>query len=202
MKKILEFLGIRKLTTKTMCTLGVFIALAVVFDILFTIPISQSLQISFSYIPIFVIAALYGPFFGGITYVISDALSAYILYGSVSPLLSITAFLSGFVFGLFFYKKYNPSTDYIVISVSLFGKRFHKRFNFSLGFMVRVIICVILQFVISLFLNTYLLTIMYNFIYIAKVIERLPTSLLKLVVQTVVFSLSPAYLRLFNKLSK
>lgn len=180
MKKILEFLGIRKLTTKTMCTLGVFIALAVVFDILFTIPISQSLQISFSYIPIFVIAALYGPFFGGITYVISDAMSAYILYGSVSPLLSITAFLSGFVFGLFFY----------------------KRFNFSLGFIVRVIICVILQFVISLFLNTYLLTIMYNFVYIAKVIERLPTSLLKLVVQVVVFSLSPAYLKLFNKLSK
>ena len=180
MQKILENLGIRKFTTKQVCTLAVFIALAVVFDILLTIPISQSLQISFSYIPIFVIAALYGPVSGGITYVISDAISALLLYGSVSPLLSITAFLSGFIFGLCFYKKY----------------------TFSAGFVIRLVVCVLLQFAISLFLNTYFLTVMYNFIFKAKVIERLPTSVFKLVVQSVVFYVSPYYLKLFEKISK
>lgn len=180
MSKFYDALGIRKFTTKHVCTLAVFIALAVVFDIMSTLPISQTLQISFSYIPVFVIAALYGPISGGITYVISDAISALILYGSVSPLLSITAFLSGFIFGLCFYKKY----------------------TFSVGFVIRLIICVLLQFAISLFLNTYFLTVMYNFIFKVKVIERLPTSLLKLVVQSVVFYVSPYYLKLFEKISK
>lgn len=180
MQKFLESLGIRKFTTREICTLAIFIALSVVFDILSTLPISQSLQISFSYVPVFVIAALYGPVSGGITYVLSDAISAFLLYGSVSPLLSLTAFLSGFVFGLFFYKKY----------------------TFSKGFVIRLIICVLLQFAISLLLNTYFLTIMYNFVYKVEIIKRLPTSLLKLAVQSVVFFASPHYLKIFAKFTK
>lgn len=180
MQNFLEGLGIRKFSTKQICTLAIFIALAVVFDILLTIPISNSLQISFSYIPVFVIAALYGPVPGGLTYVISDAISALILYGSVSPLLSITAFLSGFIFGLCFYKNY----------------------TFSKGFIIRLIICVLLQFVISLFLNTYILTIMYKLVFKAEIIKRFPTSLLKLLVQTVVFYISPYYLKVFSKIAK
>lgn len=177
MQKFLESLGPRKFTTKQICTLAVFIALAVVFDILLTIPISQTLQLSFSYIPVFVIAALFGPVSGGITYVISDAISALLLYGSVSPLLSITAFLSGFIFGLCFYKKY----------------------TLSKGFVVRLIICVLLQFAISLFLNTYFLTVMYKFVFQVEIIKRLPTAMLKLVVQSIVFYFSPYYLKLFSK---
>ncbi|MBQ8540188.1 MAG: folate family ECF transporter S component [Clostridia bacterium] len=180
MQNFLENLGIRKFTTKQICTLAIFIALAVVFDIVSTLPISQTLQISFSYVPVFVIAALYGPVSGGITYVLSDAISAFILYGSVSPLLSITAFLSGFIFGLCFYKNY----------------------TFSKGFVARLIICVLLQFVISLFINTYFLTVMYNFVFKVEIIKRLPTSLLKLVVQSVVIFVSPHYLKLFAKLAK
>ena len=180
MQNFLEGLGIRKFTTKQICTFAIFIALAVVFDILLTIPISQSLQISFSYVPVFVIAALYGPIPGGITYVLSDAISAFILYGSVSPLLSVTAFLSGVIFGLCFYKNY----------------------TFSKSFIVRLVICVLLQFAISLFLNTYFLTIMYNFVYKVEIIKRLPTSLLKLVVQSVVFFVSPHYLKIFARLAK
>lgn len=180
MQKFLENLGFVKFSTKQICTLAIFIALAVVFDIISTLPISQTLQISFSYVPVFVIAALYGPVSGGITYVLSDAISAFILYGSVSPLLSITAFLSGFIFGLCFYKNY----------------------TFSKGFVMRLIICVLLQFVISLFINTYFLTVMYNFVFKVEIFKRLPTSLLKLVVQSVVFFVSPHYLKLFAKLAK
>lgn len=180
MQKVLESLGFRKFTTRQVCTLSIFIALAVVFDLLSTLPVSQTLQISFSYVPVFVIAALYGPVSGGITYVISDAISAFLLYGSVSPLLSVTAFLSGLVFGLCFYKHY----------------------TFSKGFIVRLVICVLLQLFISLVINTYFLTIMYNFIFKVEVIKRLPFSLLKLVIQSVVIYLSPYYLKVFSKFTK
>ncbi|MBR5535046.1 MAG: folate family ECF transporter S component [Clostridia bacterium] len=180
MQRFLDFLGFRKLTTRQICTLAIFIALAVVFDMLSTMPISQTLQISFSYVPIFVIASLYGPLSGGITYVISDAISAFLLYGSVSPLLSATAFLSGVVFGLCFYKRY----------------------NFSKGFIARLVICVLLQFFISLVINTYFLTVMYNFIFNVEIVKRLPFSLLKLGVQSVVIYFSPYYLKLFSKFAK
>ncbi len=180
MQKFLENLGFRKFTTRQICTLSIFIALAVVFDMLSTLPISQSLQISFSYVPVFVIAALYGPISGGLTYLISDAISAFLLYGSVSPLLSVTAFLSGLVFGLCFYKNY----------------------TFSKGFIIRLVICVLLQFVISLILNTYFLTIMYKLIFKVEIIKRLPFSLLKLVIQSVVIYLSPYYLKIFSKFAK
>ncbi|MBQ6795051.1 MAG: folate family ECF transporter S component [Clostridia bacterium] len=180
MQKFLESLGFRKFTTRQVCTLSIFIALAVVFDLLSTLPVSQTLQISFSYVPVFVIAALYGPVSGGITYVISDAISAFLLYGSVSPLLSVTAFLSGLVFGLCFYKHY----------------------TFSKGFIVRLAICVLLQLVISLVINTYFLTIMYNFIFKVEIVKRLPFSLLKLAVQSVVIYFSPYYLKIFSKFTK
>lgn len=180
MQKFLEGLGFRKFTTRQICTLSIFIALSVVFDLLSTLPVSQSLQISFSYVPVFVIAALYGPLSGGITYLISDAISAFLLYGSVSPLLSVTAFLSGLVFGFCFYKRY----------------------TFSKSFIVRLVVCVLLQFVISLIINTYFLTIMYHFVFKVEIIKRLPFSLLKLVIQSFVIYFSPYYLKVFSKFAK
>lgn len=177
MEKIKEQLGICRLRTKDICVLAMFIALSIVFDIFFTVPVSNTLQITFSYIPIFVVAALYGPLWGGITYVIADAVGALLIYGSASPLLSLTAFLSGIAYGFFFYKRH----------------------TYSVSFIIRLIACVIVQFFISIVINTYFLTVMYHSIFATELIKRLPSSSIKAVVQIIVIYLSPYYLNIFKK---
>ena len=64
------------------------------------------LRIGFGFLPIAIIAMMYGPLSAGIAYAIGDLLGMMIFpSGSFFPGFTLTAFLTGVVYGLVLYKK-------------------------------------------------------------------------------------------------
>ena len=69
--------------------------------------VSSFLEISFAFLAIAAAGMLYGPVMAGIIGVLADTLGFFLspANGAFFPGFTLSAFLSGFVFGLFFYKK-------------------------------------------------------------------------------------------------
>ena len=136
----------KKFDLKTVAVLGIMIALEIVLA-RFSIHTSD-LKIGFSFVPIVVAAALYGPIAGGIVGAIGDVVSAILFpVGSYFPGFTVTAFLTGAIFGLFLYKK--ESNLNVVLSVLL------------------------TQAVISQFVNTYFISVLYGNPYWPLFVTRL-----------------------------
>lgn len=182
MKKFVEWLGVRKLNSKSVATLGLFVALTVVFTIWSTVRIGNQIEISLKFVPVFVMGALFGPLFAGLTSLLGDIISV-ILFPVGAPIIGmfVTEFLSGFFYGAFFYRRYTMRRSYIV----------------------RMLICVICQFVLSLGLNSYFL---YSAGYFssmeAAVGIRFAASFAKVFVQAAIIMLAPYYLKIFSKFTK
>ena len=70
------------------------------------IVVSSFLEISFAFLAVAAGGMLYGPVMGGIIAVVADTFGFFISpNGGFFPGFTLSAFLSGFLFGLFFYKK-------------------------------------------------------------------------------------------------
>ncbi len=86
----------------------VIIALLMAMEIILTRFLSIStpiLRIGFGFLPIAVIGILYGPLWAGAAYAIGDIIGALLFpIGEYFPGFTLTAFLSGFVFGLILHK--------------------------------------------------------------------------------------------------
>lgn len=182
MQKISTWLGFRKLDTKAICTLGLFIALTVVFTLYFTLRIDTKIEISFNFIPTFIIGALFGPLYAGITYLLADIISVIAVpLGPPIPGLSITAFISGFIYGIFFHRNYKMSKSYVV----------------------RMVVCVLLQFVLSVLVNSFVLYHAYGSNNLTFWIAyRFPASFIKIFLQAAVIMFAPHYLKIFSKFTK
>lgn len=91
---------VRVLTTAAMLA-----AIAVVLGF-FKIPLTPTIEIRFAQIPIAIASGLFGPFVGAVVGVISD-IGGYILKptGPFFPGFTISAAISGILFGVFLYKK-------------------------------------------------------------------------------------------------
>ncbi|MBQ3110191.1 MAG: folate family ECF transporter S component [Clostridia bacterium] len=182
MQKIKNWLGFRKLDTKAVALLGIFVALTMVFTMYSTVRVGNSIEVSLKFIPVFVMGALFGPFFAGITCFLGDALSV-ILFPVGPPIIGmfLTEFLSGFFFGAFFYRKYEMNVSYII----------------------RMVVCVVIQFVLSIILNSYFLVDAGYFSSMEAAISiRMVASLAKAPIQAVVIIFAPFYLKAFSKLVK
>jgi len=91
--------------TKTVVFSGVFIALTVILTHIFAIQ-TPFLRISFGFLPIAVFAMLFGPWKTGLMAAIADILGGMIFSpGLFFPGFTVSAFLSGLIYGYFFYKK-------------------------------------------------------------------------------------------------
>lgn len=93
-------------TSKQVTIAGVLIALQLILTRLFVIE-TPFLRISFLFVPTFIMAILFGPLFTGLISAFSDTLGL-LLFGKISlffPGFTVSAFLTGFIFGCFFYKK-------------------------------------------------------------------------------------------------
>lgn len=135
----MEFLqktGVRKLTTKELVLMALFIAMNVVLVRLLSFQ-TLTQRISFGFVPTAFAGMILGPFWGGIMAVISDITGMLIFSKGMIyfPLFSVSEFLYGFLYGLFLYRK--------------------KSCFF------RVLICVLLQ---SLFISM-LLTTLWTYLY-------------------------------------
>ena len=152
----------KKFDLKIVAVLGLLIALEIVLA-RFSIHTSD-LKIGFGFVPIVVAAVLYGPIAGGMVGALGDVVSAILFpVGSYFPGFTVTAFLTGAIFGLFLYKK--ESVPNVFFSVLL------------------------TQAVISQFVNTYFISILYGNPYWPLFVMRLAQTAAMSAVQIVLIIL-------------
>ena len=87
----------------------VVIALLIAMEIIFTRFLSLNLpivRIGFGFLPVAVCAILYGPFWAAVGYAAGDVLGMIIFpSGQYFPGFTLTAVVTGLIYGLFLYKK-------------------------------------------------------------------------------------------------
>jgi ECF transporter S component (folate family) len=104
--------------TKMIVFLGLMIALNVVLSRFLSFS-SGWMRIGVSFIPVVVGAMLCGPVLGGMAAAVADVLGFFIVStGGYIPGITISAFLSGAIFGLLLYKK-DRSVSRILISSAI-----------------------------------------------------------------------------------
>jgi ECF transporter S component (folate family) len=90
---------------KKLAMLSMLVALEIVLNRFLSIN-TIGTKIGFSFVPIVVAAFLFGPLSAGIVYAIADFLGAILFpIGPYFPGFTVSAFLMGFTYGIFIYKK-------------------------------------------------------------------------------------------------
>lgn len=99
-------LSVRELSSiRTVAVCGMLLALKLVLN-LFTVNVSSLIKIGFSYLPVALAGMLFGPVVGGIVGATGDVLGYFVQpSGPYFPGFTLNAFLSGFVYGLFLYRR-------------------------------------------------------------------------------------------------
>lgn len=152
-----------KMNTKMLVTASVLIALNIILSRFLSIN-AWNLKIGFTFVSIFVAAYFYGPVFCSIVAVIADILGALLFpSGAFFPGFTVTALLTGLLFGFMLYKKQTP---------------------------VRILTTVLIdQLVLGLIVNTYWLSILYGTAFEAVVVTRIVQCLIMIPVQFITISL-------------
>ena len=142
-----------RFSTKTLTTLAMLTAIEIILSRFLSVN-AWNIKIGFNFVPIVVAAILYGPIAAGIVAALGDFLGAILFpIGAYFPGFTLTAFLTGCVFGVFLHEKDEkdalPSEDGE-------DKKSGKGW-------LRIIAAVgINQLVLSLFLNTLWISILYG----------------------------------------
>ena len=94
-----------KISARTVVYLGVLTALEIVLNRFLSIN-AWNIKIGFSFVPVAVAAMMFGPLGGGVVGALGDFLGAVLFpIGPYFPGFTLTAFLTGAVFGLFLRKE-------------------------------------------------------------------------------------------------
>ena len=163
----------KRFGTRTLTTLALLTAVEIVLSRFLSVN-AWNIKIGFSFVPIVIAAVLYGPLEAGTVAALGDFIGALLFpIGAYFPGFTLTAFLTGCVFGLFLHQKQN---------------------------WLRIIAAVgINQFILSLFLNTLWISILYGSPYGPLLITRAVQSVLLTVVQLVSIRLITAALARYGK---
>ncbi len=95
----------RNFSAKPLVLSGVFIALTILFTYVFSIQ-TPFLRISFGFLPIAVYAVMFGPLRTACMAAVADLLGSMLFFaGLFFPGFTLSAFISGFIYGYFFYEK-------------------------------------------------------------------------------------------------
>ena len=142
-----------RFSTKTLTTLAMLTAIEIILSRFLSIN-AWNIKIGFNFVPIVVAAILYGPIAAGIVAALGDFLGAILFpIGAYFPGFTLTAFLTGCVFGVFLHEKDEkdalPSEDGE-------DKKSGK------GWLQIIAAVCINQLVLSLFLNTLWISILYG----------------------------------------
>lgn len=154
-----------KFSTKMLAVMSILVALEVIIARFGTIRPTQSIKISLDFIPIVAAAVLYGPVPAVIISILADVLGAFLFpVGPYFPGFTLTAALTGLLYGLLLHKK-SQSLPRAALAV------------------------VLQQAVLSLGLNTYWLHILYGMPYVPTLVTRLVQAGIVTAVQLVVIPL-------------
>lgn len=94
-------------STRNLVFMALIVALYVVISCLSTF-LSSYIRISFTYIPVALASAMFGPVCGGVVGVLGDVFAFVVSQsagGSYFPGFTLNAFIGGFIYGIFFYKN-------------------------------------------------------------------------------------------------
>lgn len=168
-----------KFNVRLLVHLAVLIAMAIVLSRFVSIPL-PTMRIGFGFVPIAICGMMYGPVWAAIVAAVADVLGAMIFYfGSVSPGITLSAALTGVVFGLFLYKGAEPWTTVSWVKLAA-----------AVG-----INCLI----ISLLLTTLWLSMLYGTPYLALLPTRLLQSAIMIPVQIIVLRVLNRPIMLYSK---
>lgn len=156
--------------TKSIVIMGVLAAIEIILSRFLSIN-AWNIKIGFSFIPIAIAAILLGPLKGGIVAAISDFIGAILFpIGVYFPGFTLTAFFTGFVFGVFLYR--NQSTIRIILAVS------------------------INQLIFSLVVNTFWISVLYGSPYGPLFLTRITQAAVLIPVQLIILRvLSKAFVK-------
>ena len=125
----------QKLNLRQLCALALLTAITVILAVFCTIRVGSAIKIPLKFISVFLTAVIFGPWYAGLSAALGDILNLMLApSGAPLPLLTVLEFLSGFIFGIFFYK------------------------NAEKSYFLRVLICTFLLFLSDMFLTTAVLT--------------------------------------------
>ncbi len=148
-----------RFTTKILTTLALLIALEIVLSRFLSIN-AWNIKIGFSFVPVLVAAIVYGPLEAGIVGALGDFIGALLFpIGAYFPGFTLTAFLTGLVFGFFLHKSQAWWRSIAAIGIN--------------------------QFVLSLLLNTLWISILYGSPYVPLLMTRIVQCLILTAVQLV-----------------
>ncbi|MBQ0040781.1 MAG: folate family ECF transporter S component [Clostridiales bacterium] len=106
----------KKLTTEMIVVIAFMVALEIVLSKLVSVNISF-LRIGFGFLPIAILAILYGPIWAGVGYAIGDIIGGFLFpTGAFFPGFTVTAALTGVLFGLVLYNKKITFVRALVVS--------------------------------------------------------------------------------------
>lgn len=149
----------KRISVRSIALMGLMIALQIVFSRFLSIQ-TWNLKISFGFLPLVITAILLGPAEAGIVGALADFLGTIIFpTGPYFPGLTLTALITGVVWGLFFNKK-----------VTLPRVAFAAAIN---------------NFIFSMLLNGYWISILYGSPYLGILQVRLPQACVMFMVEIV-----------------
>jgi ECF transporter S component (folate family) len=92
-------------SVSTITIIGFLIALEIILTRFLSIN-TPIVRIGFGFVPVAIVAVLYGPLWAGLAYAIGDIIGAFLFpTGAFFPGFTLTAFLTGLTFGLFLYGR-------------------------------------------------------------------------------------------------
>lgn len=107
----------QRFTAKSIAFMGILMALDLILSRFFSIP-TQFVKISFAFIPLVFMGMLYSPIVAGSANALSDFIGANLFpTGPYFPGFTLTAFLSGFIYSAFYYKKEMTLKRIIIVNL-------------------------------------------------------------------------------------
>ena len=182
MKNLLENLGIRRYGLREMCVMALLTAITVLLAIYATFRVGNAIKVPMKFVSVFVTGVFFGPLPAALVGFLGDILNAFLVpVGPPLPQISLIEFISGFIYGLCFY----------------------KRTKFSRAYVAAVIFCVLAQGLLDIFVTSFALYgVGYFPSYTVAMTVRFPATILKGVIQSVVLAAGASYLPAFEKIVK
>jgi len=92
--------------TVKLVTIAFFIAMEIILTRYLSVDVAGIARIGFGFLPVAMIAIIYGPWWAGGAYALGDVLGMLVFpKGAFFPGFTLSAFLTGMLFGLILYKK-------------------------------------------------------------------------------------------------
>ena len=163
----------RKLNTRTISYMAILIALEIVLNRFLSIN-AWNIKIGFRFVPIVAAAIMFGPVNTGIVAALSDIIGAILFpSGPFFPGFTLTAFITGAVFGLFLHKEQTWPRILLAVCIN--------------------------ELIFSLLLNSYWISVLYGSPYVPLLLTRIIQCAIIIPVQIIVIRLISRFMAAYGK---